>query len=254
MKRYYKLEPPLPKNLYCPGCPVIIAAGALLKDIEKESILAQLKFKNIGDKIIKSIKVTFKTFDIKSNIINECFEYQYSDLALGFNSEYLDKKGVDFNNPTIRNFEVYISKIVFNNGSIWEEKAKVFESLPTPKDLVNKLGEELALQYKRDVGEHSKYEPFVYDDIWCCTCGEYNRIDESNCHSCNTEKTKQFLNLDHSVLYENRKAYLKVEQKKEEKKRIKTEEESKKKRKKLIVYILSILLIIGIIFCLEKYS
>lgn len=37
----------LPSQLYAPSSPVIITAGALLKDTQTGKVLAQLKFKNM---------------------------------------------------------------------------------------------------------------------------------------------------------------------------------------------------------------
>lgn len=46
------------KNLYVSGSPLVLSAGALLKDNQTESVLAQLKIKNISNKIIKAVKVS----------------------------------------------------------------------------------------------------------------------------------------------------------------------------------------------------
>lgn len=55
-ERYSKLFT-LPPNLYSEGAPVVIAAGALLKDNETGKVLAQLKIQNISDKPIKAVTV-----------------------------------------------------------------------------------------------------------------------------------------------------------------------------------------------------
>ena len=53
----------MPENLYTQDSPVIVRAGALLKDNETGCILIQLKFENISDNTIKAIRLTFRTFD-----------------------------------------------------------------------------------------------------------------------------------------------------------------------------------------------
>ena len=55
-ERYTKVFS-LPENLYTESSPVIISAGALLKDNISGKMLAQLKLKNIGKKIIKAVTV-----------------------------------------------------------------------------------------------------------------------------------------------------------------------------------------------------
>lgn len=222
----------LPELLHAQGCPVIIVAGALYKfEGADEKILVQLKFKNMGDKIIKAIKVDIQTFDVSGNPIDEKLEHQYLDLSIGFNSEYADRKGVLLRTKTIRSFNAKIAEIVFNDGDIWSNNIE-FQPLPKPADIKEKLGYELTAQYKREIGKYAKYEPFAHKDIWCCTCGEYNRIEENYCHLCKTEKIKQFECLDHSHLFKNKEIFEKEEQIKTENK-VQAERIQKEKNKKV---------------------
>lgn len=62
-ERYTKLFS-LPKNLYIPGAPVLLAAGALLKDNQTETTLAQLKFRSISMKTIKAVIAAVDAFDV----------------------------------------------------------------------------------------------------------------------------------------------------------------------------------------------
>lgn len=54
--RYSKLFA-LSENLYSAGAPVVIAAGALQKDNQTGKVFAQLKIRNIQDKVIKAATV-----------------------------------------------------------------------------------------------------------------------------------------------------------------------------------------------------
>lgn len=240
----------LPELLHAKGCPVIIAAGALYKtDFGDEKLLVQLKFKNTGNKIVKAIKVAFQVFDVSENQIDEKIEHQYLDLNLGFNGEYSDRKGVLLETNTIRSFNAKITEIIFNNGDKWSDNV-VFTQLPKPKKLINEnnLGPILTVQYRREIGNHAEYEPFVFEDMWCCTCGEYNRIDESNCHKCKTEKIKQIKYLDHSLLAANREAFEKEElakAAKEAKRKLEQKEKVTNTIKKAITALV-VVLIIGV--------
>ena len=60
-KKLYALDAPL----YTRGAPVIIEAGVLLSDTETGAILAQLKYRSISDKPIKSMKISI---DLKDDI------------------------------------------------------------------------------------------------------------------------------------------------------------------------------------------
>ena len=55
-ERYTRLFS-LTSPLYAAGAPVMITAGALLKDNQTGKVLAQLKIKNISDKAIKGVSV-----------------------------------------------------------------------------------------------------------------------------------------------------------------------------------------------------
>ena len=249
----------LPELLHARGCPVIIVAGVLYKlEGTDEKILVQLKFKNMGDKIVKAIKVDIQTFDVSGNPVDEKLEHQYLDLSIGFNSEYTDRKGVLLKTKTIRSFNVKITEIVFSNGDIWSNNIE-FQPLPKPADIKEKLGAELAEQYKREIGKYAKYEPFPHEDIWCCTCGEYNRIDESFCHYCKTNRIKQFESLDHSHLSKNKEIFEKEKQIKAEK-QAQEERIQKEKNKKvakisgitLSIFAIVLVLVVALVINIQK--
>ena len=87
MERYTTLFR-LPINLYTVGSPVLIAAGALLKDNQTGKVLAQLKLQNLTDKIIKAVKCGIKAFDISGNEITGIEEVQYLDLSIPLGSTF----------------------------------------------------------------------------------------------------------------------------------------------------------------------
>ena len=78
-ERYTRLFS-LSEQLYIENAPVIIAAGALLKDNKTDNVLVQLKFQNIEEKQIKALTVQIIPLDIKNKKIGEKIEYQYLDL------------------------------------------------------------------------------------------------------------------------------------------------------------------------------
>ena len=78
-ERYSRLFA-LPENLYASGSPVVIAAGALLKDNQTGKVIAQLKLRNIGNKAIKAATVSIIPFDTVGNPLGEPIQYQYLDL------------------------------------------------------------------------------------------------------------------------------------------------------------------------------
>ena len=65
-ERYSRLFT-LPENLYAAGSPVVIAAGALLKDNQTGKVIAQLKMRNISPKPIKAATVSIHPLDTVGN-------------------------------------------------------------------------------------------------------------------------------------------------------------------------------------------
>ena len=59
----------LPANLYTTGSPVVVSAGVLLKDSQTNTILAQLKFRNISPKTIIGLRIKLRLFDNFGNTI-----------------------------------------------------------------------------------------------------------------------------------------------------------------------------------------
>ena len=53
----------LPERLYTMGAPVVVAAGALLKDNRNGNIIVQLKIQNIYNKTIKAVTVKVASMD-----------------------------------------------------------------------------------------------------------------------------------------------------------------------------------------------
>ena len=62
MSERYKGFFALPENLHTEDAPVVIMAGALLKDNQTGRVLAQLKLKNVSEETIKSVKVSIQAF------------------------------------------------------------------------------------------------------------------------------------------------------------------------------------------------
>ena len=70
----------LTPNLYFYGSPVIIEAGALLKDTLNDNVLAQLKIRNLINKRLISCKVSVRAFENNGNELEGVDSYTYLDL------------------------------------------------------------------------------------------------------------------------------------------------------------------------------
>ena len=130
-ERYTRLYS-LPENLYTPGAPVVIAAGALLKDNQTGKTLAQIKFKSISEKQIKAVKISVSAFDVAGKELEGVAEYQYLDLTATRNSEFGQKQAVLLPDAVTRSFEAKCTDVVFGDGTVWNAATNA-KWLPFPR-------------------------------------------------------------------------------------------------------------------------
>ena len=119
-ERYARLFS-LPENLYQPGSPVMILAGALLKDNQTGGILALMKFKNVGTKPIRGLKVRFFPQDLTGIDLDQPLEHQYLDLNAARDGEFGQKEPVALPNAVTRAFRVEVYQVVFADGTLWNQ-------------------------------------------------------------------------------------------------------------------------------------
>ena len=224
------------ENLYASGAPVIIKAGALLKDNQTGDILAQLKFKNILIKRIKALKIQLYPYDTMGNLLDETVAYQYLDLSAGLNSEFGSKEPVLVPNPVTRAFSVKVVSVAFADNTIWTAGTEPWEPLPAQIKFKDKNHPEFVKQYHLTYGENANYLLLEEKDLWFCVCGAANEKDNEKCIVCgkSLEKLRQF---DMDALKRACVMRLKAEQiqkEKEEQEQQEKRAESRKKRIKLI--------------------
>lgn len=180
-ERYSRLFA-LPEDLYCIGSPVVIAAGALLKDNQNGKVIAQLKLRSISPKAIKAVKVKLNLFDTAGNPIGECVEHSYLDLDAARDTEFGQKSPVAVSEAKARSYQASVTEVVFEDQSVWTANEGTWESL-TKSVALSITDPELLKQYQMHYGSCAKYEVKAEKDLWHCTCGALNHEGE-NCHIC----------------------------------------------------------------------
>ena len=195
-ERLYKL----PENLYINGAPVIISAGALLKDTATGSVVAQIKFHSVTENIIKAVKVSLCAYDVSGTEIQGVKDYQYLDLSIRNGQEFGSNKAIVLPSAVTRSFSIADITIVFFNGSQWKcEDTTGLEELPVPKYLHTQLlNSELEKQYKISTTPSAAYVPFETMSIWSCACGEWNVA--LKCTKCGSAKQIIFSALNINTL------------------------------------------------------
>lgn len=251
----------LPNNLYIEGAPVILAAGALLKDNESGSIIAQLKFQSVSERRIKAVKVSLSAFDVSRTEVQGVPDYQYLEMNISNGQEFGANKAIVMPISVTRSFTVSSVVVVFQDGSMWESEGQ-FAALHTTKSLSFTLsGAELEKQYRIATNESAKFSPAEDMGLWQCACGTWN--SSTNCTHCRIIKDKVFSVLDIAALTEHMNIRLAVEkQQREEAERIAAENAAKQreidaanqraiqKRNKLLVIIGTPILALVLLFVL----
>ena len=230
-ERLYKL----PDNLYKNESPIIISAGALLKDSQTGSIIVQLKFHSVSENTIKAVKISLSTFDVSGMELQGVKDYQYLDLSICNGQEFGTNKAIVLPSAVTRSFAISDITVVFSNGNQWKcDDTAELASLPTQKYLSTELrNAEIEKQYQIATTPSATYVPSEMMSIWNCTCGEWNSSER--CTKCGAIKQAVFssLNVDElKIKAENRLAFEKAQR--EEQERFK-EEERQETAKRLVI-------------------
>lgn len=182
----------LPSALYATGSPVVIVAGALLKDNQTGKVLGQLKLRSISPKHIKAVKVCITTMDTAARILGEPIEYQYLDLSVPRNTEFGQKTAISLPDAATRSFTVSVTEVVFSDNTIWQSSCNAhWKTLPNPVSLMAEIqDEELVKQYQLTYGKQCRFSPLSYEDLWFCSCGAVNHEGEASCHACHLEHAR----------------------------------------------------------------
>lgn len=196
-ERYTKLFS-LQNNLYAEGSPVIIAAGALLKDNSTSTVLAQLKFQNISKTSVKALTVKIAASDTLGNRIGDMIEYQYLDLSAVRNNYFGQKTPIKLPDNKTRSFSVRVTEVIFSDNTVWTSNNNQWEPLKVQINLEDALGDmQLAKQYRIQYGSSCIYMPTKEKDLWICACGTINHNNESRCCKCgNTADTIFSVDMD----------------------------------------------------------
>lgn len=228
--RYSKLFA-LSENLYSAGAPVVIAAGALQKDNQTGKVFAQLKIRNIQDKVIKAATVKITPFDTVGKPLGGTVDYQYLDLSAKRDTDFGQKTPVMLKEAATRSFAVSVSEVIFSDNSIWTASNEAWEPLSAPvtpdKEFING---ELAKQYRVKYGTDCTCVFKKEKDLWRCACGAVNHDSEMNCHTCQ-RAAAALAALNVEELKADRDKRLAAEQKKAAEEKAAAEAQAKKTKK-----------------------
>lgn len=103
----------LPDNLYTEGSPVVIVAGGLLKDNLTGDIVAQLKFRNVSEKVIRSVRVKINAYDAANNQRIGVEAFSYLNFSVMPNEEFGQGTPICLPDVTTRSFSAEILSVEY---------------------------------------------------------------------------------------------------------------------------------------------
>ena len=250
-KRYCELYR-FDRGYYKEGSPVIILACALLEDSLQNRVLAQIKFKNISPKPIKTLTVQVASFDSAERKIDST-ENTYLDLDAACDKVFGSKVPVYLPEKQTRYFYPIVKEVVFADRTIWtcpdEEQWEILPAVQT-LDTYFKSGD-LADQFRINTESSGNETIYEQNGIWHCSCGSYNYSEEPACHGCGAKKAALFSMFNIDALIEDCNARLMEEERQKElakqERQAKMERAKQQFRKKIPFGIIAILLVIAAI-------
>lgn len=231
---------------FCPTSPVDILRGAIYIDNVTNRAVFQLKFINMQEKHIKAVYIQIKgSNDLREELENK--EYTYLDLNIGKGQEFGTDDLKELNNNTIRNINVTINKVIYEDNTIWESKKNISCDRATLNKIDNNL---LFVANKKALEQGLKlntlYYPTENENYWTCICGTFNPNNNDKCYRCGWSKDIVFNQYNKNELQKDLTVYKEQEQEKQ-----KQEQEIKKlklkKIKKIAIICIPIIIILAIL-------
>lgn len=279
MSRYQQVYK-LPSGLYAENCPIIIEAGALLKDTEENKILVQLKLRNISEDTVISCKIAVRAFETNGTETEGEPSFSYLDIHVSPDGEFGTKTPVYLPDSNARKFVPFVMEIVFSNGTVWKSQNHIWKAIPEHQKLISVLPDsEIWKQYSVEVNSNCENVPEQKEGLFLCTCGAVNLLNAEKCCRCHrsyaflrsalnieelTKKKESRLQKEaeqrEAVKIAEAKRLAEEEQHREEEikrraeERIRSQEEAERKKKKIMKKIFIPVSVILILFIALKIS
>ncbi len=136
-ERYTRLYT-LPENLYTEGAPLVIAAGALLKDNQTGKVLAQLKYRSICSRPIRAIKVLITgTIWLKPSSAGK--STSTSTFEIGRDEYWGSKEAVYLPDRSVRSYSAAVLAVYYADGGSYVSDSQRWEPLQEQPGLDTKL-------------------------------------------------------------------------------------------------------------------
>lgn len=199
-ERYLRMHT-ITERHYTSGAPLVIEAGAILKDNNTGKIVVQLKFCNIQPKLIKMVRVQVLPKDTVNRVLPQSVCYTYMDVNAGRDMTFGSKEAIIMPNPETRGMSIVVTEVGFSDNTVWTGTTE-FHPIHKQIKIESIFNQsELVKQYLLNYGEECRYKAEAIEDIWYCTCGSVNSNKEDRCHRC-ARSLSEFRTIDIETLTE----------------------------------------------------
>lgn len=250
--RYQRLYT-INNNIYADGAPIIISAGALLKDTRTGVIIVQLKLRNFSHKTIKAVNAEIIPYDISGKLLGNPIEHQYLDFSAKHNDEFGSKIAINLPNNSTRGFDVRILRAVFQDNTEWvADESHVWTPITYQNTTLAEYfgNNDLADEYRLTYGQACKFIPKKLRDLWICSCGQINSQSKDRCDKCGG-LLSAFLSLDAAKLRNSCQERL---IRKRQAAEIAALKAAKERRKKIIISAITIPLVVALIILIWWFA
>ena len=180
----------LPENLYAQGSPIVIKAGALLKNNQSGSLVGQLKLHNLSSKTVKFVKVELTLLDSVGRLLDSPILFDYLDVSAAIGEDFGSQTPISITNTAVRGYTGKVIEVGFVDNTVWCDNQNKWEQLPPQKLLTSVYSNyETIMGYKELFGQRAEMMFCEHKDLWFCTCGAINRNSESTCCKCGASRT-----------------------------------------------------------------
>ena len=198
---------------YTAGAPLLITAGALLRDGYSGDLLCQLKLCSVSRLPIKAVTVAIRMLDIAGDPLPPEKRHQYLDLSLQLGDNFGRDTAIILPRRDARGFQVRLVETIYEDNSRWQcgDDAQ-WLCVPQPRTLEDAYGDrQLADQFRIRYGSDCRDLPSEGGGLWFCTCGAVNTGEEDNCWRCRRVRAA-LLNVDVESLRQEAAGRLKQEE------------------------------------------
>ena len=228
--------------------PILIEKITLLKNQLDDTLFAQCAFRSLTNKSIKAILLDVVAWDIWGNVTEGVEGFQLLDLKTSRESVFGQATLIPITNRNVRSIDIVIKKLLFEDQGM-EECEESYTTIPTQSLLIDALGTKEAVDfYAKKTTKFAKFVPVVGEQVWRCTCGATNAIEENTCYRCNIGIIEQQSLYQPETIIAETKRILEENRKKEETRIAQKRETSKKRKKRILLSLVAIILIAGAVY------